>query len=63
MGYLGRAEADFRQCLAVDIGYLNCQQFLAETLLGQGRVEEAIGWLEPTIEVERSDDGLDRIRQ
>lgn len=50
MGYLERAEADLRQCLAVDPGYLNCQQFLAETLLGQGRVEEAISYLDRTIE-------------
>ena len=50
MGYLKRAEDDFRQCLEVDSGYLNCQQYLASTLLSQGRVEEALHWLAPTIE-------------
>lgn len=50
MGYLEKALVDFEQCLSIDAGYLNCQQYRAETLLGIGRVEEAVRQIEATFE-------------
>ncbi len=48
MGYLQKGLADFEQCLEVDPAYLNCAQYRAETLLGLGRIEEAVSQLEAT---------------
>jgi TolB-like protein len=50
MGYIGRALADFEQCLEIDAGYLNCSQHRAEALLALGRIEEAVRQYEATIE-------------
>ena len=50
MGYIAKALADFEQCLAIDAGYLNCSQFRAESLLGLGRIEEAVRQIEATFE-------------
>ena len=50
MGYIQRSMGDFEQCLAIDSGYLNCRQYLAETLLTMGRIEEAIREYESTLE-------------
>lgn len=48
MGYLEKGLADFEKCLEVDPAYLNCAQYRAETLLGLGRIEEAVSQLEAT---------------
>ena len=48
MGYLEKGLADFEQCLEIDPAYLNCAQYRAETLLGLGRIEEAVNQLEVT---------------
>lgn len=50
MGYIDRALADFDECLKVDPAYLNCAQYRAESLLGLGRIEEAVSQLESTFE-------------
>jgi len=50
MGYIEKALADFDQCLSIDAGYLNCQQYRAESLLGLGRIEEAVRQFEATLE-------------
>jgi TolB-like protein len=50
MGYIDKALEDFDQCLAIDAGYLNCQQYRAESLLGLGRIEEAVKQFEATFE-------------
>ncbi len=41
-GYTAEAIADFKQCLAIDPGYLNCQQHLAEAYLHLGDVDLAL---------------------
>jgi adenylate cyclase len=50
MGYIQKAFSDFEQCLSIDPGYLNCRQFRAESLLGLGRIEEAVREMEATFE-------------
>jgi len=50
MGYIQKAFSDFEQCLSIDPGYLNCRQFKAESLLGLGRIEEAVREMEATFE-------------
>ncbi len=50
MGYIELAAKDLEKCLEIDAGYLNCRQYLAETLLGLGRVESAVRQFEATIE-------------
>jgi len=50
MGYIQKALEDFDQCLLIDAGYLNCQQYRAESLLGLGRIEEAVKQFETTFE-------------
>jgi TolB-like protein/lipoprotein NlpI len=49
MGYLEKALPDFEQCLEIDPAYLNCRQHLAETLLAQGQVQQAVREFETTI--------------
>ena len=50
MGYIQRSLADFEACLEIDPAYLNCAQYRAESLLGLGRIEEAVNQLEATFE-------------
>jgi len=50
LGYLEKAAIDFRQCLIVDVGYLNCKQHLAEVLLMQGEEQQGIKLYEQTLE-------------
>jgi adenylate cyclase len=50
MGYLDAAKSDFERCLSLDAGYLNCKQFLAETLFFQGKETEAVRIFEETLE-------------
>jgi len=50
MGYFTRAVKDFEACLDVDPGYLNCQQYLAMTLVSQNRVAEGIRAFENTLD-------------
>ncbi len=50
LGYLQKAATDFRQCLVIDAGYMNCKQHLAETLLMQGDEEQGIKLYEQTLE-------------
>ena len=47
---LEQALADYEQCLEVDVGYLNCQQHRAESLLLLGRIEEGVRQFESTFE-------------
>jgi TolB-like protein len=41
-GYLEESIADFRQCLAIDAAYTNCQQHLAEALRMAGHEAEGV---------------------
>jgi tetratricopeptide (TPR) repeat protein len=50
MGYMEKALADFEQCLKIDPGSLNCSQHRAETLLGIGRIQEAVRQFESTFD-------------
>jgi adenylate cyclase len=50
MGYAERSMEDFDACLAVDPGYLNCQQYRAMALLTQNRVADGIRAFEATLD-------------
>jgi TolB-like protein/Flp pilus assembly protein TadD len=50
MGYMDLAISDLEQCLAVDAGYLNCTQHMADALFMRGRVVEAVKLYESTLE-------------
>ncbi|MDX1459995.1 MAG: hypothetical protein R3348_02970 [Xanthomonadales bacterium] len=50
MGYADQALEDFEGCLAVDPGYLNCQQYRALALLTLGRVSDAVRAFEATLD-------------
>ncbi|NND45127.1 MAG: hypothetical protein HKN58_07370, partial [Xanthomonadales bacterium] len=49
MGYFDKALSDFEQCLEIDPAYLNCRQHVAEALLAQGNVQQAVREFETTI--------------
>ena len=48
--YAAAADHPEPRPLNIDPGYLNCKQYHAETLLGMGRVEEAVREFESTLE-------------
>ena len=50
LGNLDEAIASMKQCLAIDSGYLNCQQHLAYTYLLNGEVETALELCNETLE-------------
>lgn len=50
MGYHQKAMEDFDACLAVDPGYLNCQQYRAMTLFTMGRVQDGVRAFEATLD-------------
>jgi len=50
MGYINKSVADLEQCLAIDPAYTICRQYLASSLLAQGKIEEAVRQFESTFE-------------
>ena len=41
-GFFDDAIVSFEQCLAIDFGYQNCRQYMAEAYLIKGEVETAV---------------------
>ncbi len=49
-GFIDEATVSLRQCLAIDPGYLNCRQHLADAYLLKGEVETAVELCNETLE-------------
>jgi tetratricopeptide (TPR) repeat protein len=49
-GFIDEAMVSLRQCLAIDPGYQNCRQHLAEAYLIKGEVETAVDLCNETLE-------------